>query len=220
MPQRWQPIFLLRRIRIIAHNSGVLVAVRCEPNLGITSVRRQNWPLHLVKQGCQNYPVVVGCEDCDSALSTLVKPFKHAIFGIIHAAWFVDGKLTNRFINLGFDAADRPQRYAFEWLPDRIRWFTEDKMIFEVTAQETVLPEVPGFLFANIWAADPALDVWSGTPKRDTNAGAFVGSVKFTPLAKMQEQISANLKALPKRHLSAESSSTMAPAAPLSRRQP
>jgi beta-glucanase (GH16 family) len=33
----------------------------------------------------------------------------------IHIATFVDGKRWNRFIDLGFDASDRPRSYAFEW---------------------------------------------------------------------------------------------------------
>ncbi|WP_165929170.1 family 16 glycosylhydrolase [Shimia isoporae] len=108
----------------------------------------------------------------------------------LHVAWFVDGVLNNRFIDLGFDAAEKPRAYAFEWLPDRIRWYAEDTLIFEVTSADARLPEVPGFLFANIWAASPALDTWSGTPAPTTNADAFVGAIRFIPLSDLPDQIS------------------------------
>ncbi|WP_270725968.1 family 16 glycosylhydrolase [Shimia sp. Alg240-R146] len=101
----------------------------------------------------------------------------------LHAAWFVDGVLTNHFIDLGFDAATKPRLYAFEWLPDRIRWFVEDQMVFEITQQEADLPSEPSFLFANIWAADPSLDAWSGTPSVETRANAFIGAIRFIPMA-------------------------------------
>ncbi|KPA20573.1 Beta-glucanase precursor [Shimia sp. SK013] len=105
----------------------------------------------------------------------------------LHAAWFVNGQLTNHFIDLGFDAADKPRLYAFEWLPDRIRWFAGDQVIFEVTEHEATLPSVPSFLFANIWAADPSLETWSGTPNLDTHASAFIGAIRFIPMADMRD---------------------------------
>ncbi len=108
----------------------------------------------------------------------------------LHAAWFVDGQLTNHFIDLGFDAADEPRIYAFEWWPDRIRWFAEDKLIFETTNREADLPTVPGFLFANVWAVDPALDRWAGTPKPNTSTDAYFGMMRFVPMKDLKEPLS------------------------------
>lgn len=104
----------------------------------------------------------------------------------MHAAWFVDGQLTNKFIDLGFDAADRPRRYAFDWLPGRLRWYAEGVLVFEVTSNQTTVPTVPGYLFANIWAADHSLEKWSGITQPDTKAGAYIGSVSFTPMAELE----------------------------------
>lgn len=108
----------------------------------------------------------------------------------LHAAWFVDGQLQNRLIDLGFDAADRPRLYVFDWLPDRIRWYAEGQLIFEVTTSESLIPSTPGYLFANIWAAESTLNSWSGTPKPETDTSAFVRSIQFTPLSQMQDQTS------------------------------
>jgi beta-glucanase (GH16 family) len=99
----------------------------------------------------------------------------------MHVAWFVDGKLTNHFIDLGFDAADRPRRYAFEWWPDRLAWFAEGKMIFEHHARDGAIPTVPGRLFANLWAADPSIAIWAGTVDPDTSGEAQVKTIRFAP---------------------------------------
>lgn len=100
----------------------------------------------------------------------------------LHVAWFVNGQLTNHFIDLGFDAAERPRHYSFEWWPDKIRWFVENKLVFEITQDGAELPKVPGYLFANIWAASPSLDAWSGTPALGTSASAYVGMIRHIPL--------------------------------------
>jgi len=99
----------------------------------------------------------------------------------IHVAWFVDGVLTNHFVDLGFDAADRPRDYAFEWSPESILWFSEGRIIFEHHASDGPVPQTPGYLFANIWAADPALDAWSGIPKPNWSAEAKVLRISFEP---------------------------------------
>ena len=83
----------------------------------------------------------------------------------MHVAWFVDGERTNKFIDLGFDAADKPRLYAFEWFPDRLRWFADDKLLFEHRAEDGAIPQEPSFLFANIWAAETSnrnVRLWSG----------------------------------------------------------
>ncbi|MCX7560516.1 family 16 glycosylhydrolase [Sulfitobacter sp. F26204] len=100
----------------------------------------------------------------------------------IHVAWFVDGQLTNHFIDLGFDAADRARSYAFDWLPDRLRWWADGQMILEVTEQDAALPKIPSRLFINLWAADPSISVWSGDPFQGDHAEALVGKVSFRPL--------------------------------------
>ncbi|MBO9475423.1 family 16 glycosylhydrolase [Shimia sp. R10_1] len=99
----------------------------------------------------------------------------------MHVAWFVDGALQNHVIPLGFDAADSFRRYSFEWLPDRLRWFVADELIFEVTETDTLLPKEPGFLFANVWAVSDALEPWAGRAVDTTKAQAIVREIAFTP---------------------------------------
>ena len=99
----------------------------------------------------------------------------------LHAAWFVDGHHTNQFIPLGFDAADCIHDYAFEWWPDRIIWFVNGRKVFQQAANDRQLPQVPGHLFANIWAADPSISIWSGVPAPRTQTSAKIEAIRFTP---------------------------------------
>ena len=101
----------------------------------------------------------------------------------LHAAWFVDGELTNRFIDLGFDAAEEFATYAFEWHPDRLRWFARDELIFEHLASDGAIPTVPGRLFINLWAADPSISGWAGLTSEGLAAQAHVRDVRFEPFA-------------------------------------
>lgn len=109
----------------------------------------------------------------------------------MHVAWFVDGELTNHYIDLGFDAADAPRRYAFEWHPDRLRWFCEDELIFEHLAKDGAIPDVPGRLFVNVWAADPSIAGWAGLITEGTRSAVQVSRVAYQALADLTEPVSA-----------------------------
>lgn len=100
----------------------------------------------------------------------------------MHVAVFVDGKLHNRFIDLGFDAADRPRRYAFEWREDSVRWFVGDRMVHEMTAADGAIPQIPGMVFANIWAADPKISNWAGPVKPGLTGKTAFDCIAFHPL--------------------------------------
>lgn len=100
----------------------------------------------------------------------------------IHIATFVDGQLWNKFIDLGFDAADAPRTYAFEWEADAVRWYVGDKMVYERRAVDGAIPSVAGRLFANIWAADPSIKAWSGETVNGTYASARMTQIGFQPL--------------------------------------
>ena len=100
----------------------------------------------------------------------------------LHVAWFVDGELTNHFVPLGFDASECIHDYAFSWSEDQIRWYVNDKLVFETNSSDGPLPTVPSHLFANIWAADPSIAVWSGTIDPDTQTNAFFEEVSFEPV--------------------------------------
>lgn len=101
----------------------------------------------------------------------------------LHIAWFVDGELTNHFIPLSFDASDSVNDYAFEWSPDGIRWYVNDRLVFEALASDGPLPSVPSYLFANIWATDPSIAFCSGVADPATTTNAFFETISFEPVA-------------------------------------
>ncbi len=102
----------------------------------------------------------------------------------IHLATFVNGKMWNKFIDLSFDAADAPHTYAFEWDQHSVRWYVEDKMIYQRHAKDGAIPSEPSMLFANIWAADPSIKAWSGVTLKGTKAAARILNIKFKPQTK------------------------------------
>lgn len=97
----------------------------------------------------------------------------------IHLALFVDGKHWNRFVDLGFDAADKPRRYGFEWGANSVRWFVQGRLIYERNVRDGPIPEVPGRVFANIWAADPSIAVWAGVTKPGVFASSGISQIRF-----------------------------------------
>ena len=99
----------------------------------------------------------------------------------IHIATFVDGKLWNKFVDLGFDAADAPRAYSFEWRENGVRWFVGDRLLFERRKIDGLIPSEKGRLFANIWAGDPSIKVWSGLADPAGHGLAKVNEIKFTP---------------------------------------
>ncbi len=88
-------------------------------------------------------------------------------------------------LDLGFDAADSFNIYAFEWRRDRIDWFVNNRRVYGVQGRN--LPTIQGHIFANLWPVAPGV----------TLAGDFVYSqpitaeydwIAYTPL----ENVDAN----------------------------
>ncbi|MEM8980706.1 MAG: family 16 glycosylhydrolase, partial [Pseudomonadota bacterium] len=100
----------------------------------------------------------------------------------VQVAYFTDGDLTEKWIPLGFDAADSFHIYAFEWTSKHIKWFVDGKLIHEVRASDVNLPVTPGRLFANIWAADASVANWAGRTQRNLRAQAEVQCLSFSSL--------------------------------------
>ncbi|MEO0566697.1 MAG: family 16 glycosylhydrolase [Pseudomonadota bacterium] len=99
---------------------------------------------------------------------------------LLHVATFVDGALNNQFIDLGFNAADHVREYGFDWYPDRVIWWVDGCEVFRMEEKDEV-PETPGYVFANIWAVAPELDIWAGTPQKDATGEATINKIEFKP---------------------------------------
>ncbi|WP_420348101.1 family 16 glycosylhydrolase [Pelagibius sp.] len=97
--------------------------------------------------------------------------------------YFTDGVGKHEtLIDLGFDASESFNTYAFEWRPDSIRWFVNGVQVHEETGARGPLPSVPGKIYLHLWAGKNLAHwigdfVWPGQPLT-----AQVACVAFRPL--------------------------------------
>lgn len=96
---------------------------------------------------------------------------------------FADGKhLPGRSVPLGFDAADSPNLYRFEWREDSVTWYANGKELLHVTSDEAVIPSTPGKLFVSIWMGAPWQKSWSGFGDPQTRTSATFHCISFRPV--------------------------------------
>lgn len=74
---------------------------------------------------------------------------------------WVDGKADGgKVVELGLDASRGYRDYAFEWAPDRLRWFVDGQLVHEVTAARGPIPQTPSKLFLSLWNGNN--EAWLG----------------------------------------------------------
>lgn len=79
--------------------------------------------------------------------------------GLLQTNYFVDGEGQHEEVIDVPDADDQFQTYSFVWMPDRIQWFIDGRMIREVTEGE--IPEENQKIYLSIWSTDQLTD-WLG----------------------------------------------------------
>ncbi|APT33402.1 MULTISPECIES: family 16 glycosylhydrolase [Methylobacterium] len=74
--------------------------------------------------------------------------------GKVQLNYFVGGVGGHdSFDPLGFDAATATADYALEWLPDRLRWYVNGRLLREVrAAPDRPLPSHPGKIMLSVWS--------------------------------------------------------------------
>ena len=85
-----------------------------------------------------------------------------------------------RDIQLGFDASQAFHDYAIEWLPDRICWYADGKMIAKSPNGDKI-PSTPGMLFFSLWSGSSIEDAWMGPFKYKEPVIADVQLASFRP---------------------------------------
>jgi len=87
--------------------------------------------------------------------------------GSVHTNFFATGKDTPADHDLGFDAAAADHIYAFEWMPDRIAWYVDGKLIREATdtTPGIRIPTTTGRVIASLWVAKGQVTEWVGEPE-------------------------------------------------------
>ena len=104
---------------------------------------------------------------------------------------FYDGVSHHKtFVELGFDAAETPYLYAFEWGEGFVRFFVGDRMVHEITSEDGPVPSIPGGFYLQHWAGGPGTREWlGGAPEyRDSTANFYCAS--FRPLGSDKDQCS------------------------------
>lgn len=91
-------------------------------------------------------------------------------------------RLPGQWLDLGFDAADGPHLYTFDWTPERIVWFVDGTEIFRVEGTERSLPDIPGRIMFNIWGGGVAQDGWSGEAPPETETRARYYCISYRPM--------------------------------------
>jgi beta-glucanase (GH16 family) len=76
--------------------------------------------------------------------------------------YFTDGANTGGVgIDLPFDAAEGLHTYGIEWLPDRINWYVDGRLLHTETGARAPLPDRPQKLYIDLWNGR-GVDDWTG----------------------------------------------------------
>lgn len=95
--------------------------------------------------------------------------------------YFANGKRGNpKVVQLGFDASKEFHNYAIEWMPTKIRWYVDGKVVSE-TADGARIPRNPGVLCLSLWSGARAEDAWMGPFQYAGSVTAEVVWAAYTP---------------------------------------
>lgn len=96
--------------------------------------------------------------------------------------WFVNGRGENQEkIALETPADAAMTTYAFEWTPDRLRWFVDGKPVRDAPAP--AFSDAPQKVFLSLWNGGEGTTGWLGRPDASIErAEMVVDWVAFTPL--------------------------------------
>lgn len=96
---------------------------------------------------------------------------------------FRDGEHEYEMIDLGFDASQGFNDYAFEWAPDSIKWYVNGDFVHEFNASDGYdIPSTPQRLFSNLWAVQPEFQDWAGLKDPTVAASMEIAGFSYTPL--------------------------------------
>lgn len=82
-------------------------------------------------------------------------------------------------IPLPFDASREAHLYAFDWEPDRIRWYVGDTLVHTSTAEDHPIPQSPSRIILQLWSGSPAQFDWHGPPTFSNGTRAAYYCVSF-----------------------------------------
>lgn len=79
--------------------------------------------------------------------------------------YFTDGE-PYRYLEmpLPFDASKEIHLYAFDWEPDRIRWYVDDALMHTATDEDHPIPQHPSRIMIQLWSGQEEQFEWHGVP--------------------------------------------------------
>jgi endo-1,3-1,4-beta-glycanase ExoK len=118
---------------------------------------------------------------------------------LVHLTYFNNGDNHQVEIPLWFDTAMGDHLYAFEWMPDSIRWYVDGVKVYEVSAKtaKLKLPTTTGRVMVNLWAGAGPTTGWTGEAEF-TRTTASYRCISHVPLGKTAPQCSDTFKPPPK----------------------
>ena len=100
--------------------------------------------------------------------------------------YYGDDKFANyseEDIELGFDTSADFHDYRIDWTPDAIRWFADDRLFYEIRAEDAPLP-IPDkdmLVYSSLWTGDANLEGWHGPVDQDIDTSMSLDSFSYTP---------------------------------------
>lgn len=93
----------------------------------------------------------------------------------VHLNYYTAGKDDPVNVELGFDASKGQHLYAFEWMPDSIRWYVDGLKVREVVAATSPvgIPSNSSRVMANTWTGNRTTESWVGTPEFETTSALY-----------------------------------------------
>ena len=101
----------------------------------------------------------------------------------IHLNTFTDGRALDDppWIELGFDAAEHPTHFAFEWRQDAVIWEVDGTEVHRISEVD-LIPRPPAKIYIDLWAGAPGLANWSGRVADDARGEMLVQCASYSPL--------------------------------------
>lgn len=106
----------------------------------------------------------------------------------VHINHFKNGvPAGSTYVDLPFDFTEGEHLYAFEWEPDRIRWYIDHKLVHEATEN---IPDHSGRVIASLIAFGKGSWDWSGKPEFEDAKIAHYRCMSHVPLGDTSRQCS------------------------------
>jgi len=80
---------------------------------------------------------------------------------------------------LGFDASQEVHLYAFEWEPDEIRWYVNDRLLHTATEADHPIPQHPSRIIIQLWSGQKEQYQWHGAPTFEDGTRAAYYCLSF-----------------------------------------